>query len=149
MEHLKLEHQICFPLYAASRLVMQLYQPVLAPLDITYPQYLVFLLLWERDHRSVSEIGKCLVLESSTLTPLLKRLEAKELIERNRSEADERSVIISLTEKGLQMRNLAADIPEKVTGQLQSGQWQAEEVIHLKSMLTALVRQLASSQRKN
>lgn len=108
---LKLDNQLCFPLYAASRLVTRVYQPLLAELDITYPQYLVFLLLWENDERPVSELSKCLFLDTNTLTPLLQRLETKGLITRQRNKADERQVIISLTKQGKELKHKAKKIP--------------------------------------
>lgn len=108
---LKLDHQLCFPLYAASRLVTRVYQPLLAELDITYPQYLVFLVLWENDERSVSELSKCLFLDTNTLTPLLQRLESKGFVTRKRNKADERQVIISLTKQGKELKHKAKKIP--------------------------------------
>ena len=108
---LLLDNQLCFPLYAASRLVTKLYAPLLAVLDLTYPQYLVLLLLWERDGRTVTEIGDRLFLETNTLTPLLKRLEAKGLLRRERSTADERKVLIRLTDAGRDLNARARCIP--------------------------------------
>ncbi|WP_116790339.1 MarR family winged helix-turn-helix transcriptional regulator [Flavobacterium psychrotrophum] len=105
-DSLKLENQLCFPLYAASRLVTKCYQPALTALGITYPQYLVLLVLWEQDVINVSVISKKLELQSNTLTPLLKRMQDMELINRTRSDKDERNVMISLTEKG---KNLKTD----------------------------------------
>jgi DNA-binding MarR family transcriptional regulator len=141
-EILKLENQICFPLYAASRLVTKLYQPVLSQWDITYPQYLVFLLLWERDKRTVTDIGECLVLESSTLTPLLKRLETKGYISRIRSAADERNVLIELTEKGKALQEEASQIPELVINSVKSTTLTEADVIQLKQTLDTVVKQL-------
>ncbi|MBB6480682.1 MarR family winged helix-turn-helix transcriptional regulator [Spirochaeta isovalerica] len=111
-EQLKLENQFCFPLYAASRLVTRMYQPLLEKLDITYPQYLILLVLWDRGEAGVMELGERLMLASNTLTPLLKRMESKGIIRRVRSENDERKVIISLTEKGKDMEEQACHIPE-------------------------------------
>lgn len=101
---LYLENQLCFPLYAASRLTTKIYTPFLNELDITYPQYLVLMILWQHPEQYVNEIGKKLLLESNTLTPLLKRMEQKNLIQRTRSQSDERSVVITLTENGLSLR---------------------------------------------
>ena len=92
---LKLENQICFPLYSVSRLLIQQYKPLLDELDITYPQYLVLLVLWEKNEIPVKDISEKLLLETNTLTPLLKRMETKGFIKRNRSTTDERMVIIS------------------------------------------------------
>jgi DNA-binding MarR family transcriptional regulator len=111
---LYLENQLCYPLYATSRLTTQIYTPYLKELNLTYPQYLVLLVLWQHTEQTVNEIGNKLMLESNTLTPLLKRLEQKKLIVRARSEADERSVIISLTKKGDQLKNKAMNIPDRL-----------------------------------
>ena len=111
---LKLNHQLCFPLYAASRSVIRLYHPYLPSIDLTYTQYITMMALWECAPLSVKELGERLYLDTGTLTPLLKTMEQKGLIVRTRSEQDERSVIISLTEKGLALREQALDVPEKV-----------------------------------
>lgn len=116
---LYLENQLCFPLYAASRLTTKMYTPYLEELDVTYPQYLVLLVLWQFDEQSVSEIGQRLMLESNTLTPLLKRLEQKHYIRRERSKQDERTVLISLTEKGKELRLQAQAIPGKIVASFQ------------------------------
>jgi len=114
LPELYLENQLCFPLYAASRLTTKIYAPFLEEIGITYPQYLVLLTLWQNNHQSVNAIGKRLYLESNTLTPLLKRLEQKQLIKRTRSSADERTVIISLTPKGNKLKQQAKKIPHKL-----------------------------------
>ena len=111
---LHLENQLCFPLYAASRLTTQLYGPILKELNITYPQYLVLLVLWQKGNQTVNEICQSLYLESNTITPLLKRLEEKEIITRSRSQKDERIVNISLTENGISLKNKALEIPEQI-----------------------------------
>ena len=103
-EALKIDHQLCFSLYAASRLVTKCYQPVLDQLGITYPQYLVLMVLWEQDEVSLSWISEKLKLQSNTLTPLLKRMEEMGLISRVRSQTDERSIIVSLTKKGKDLK---------------------------------------------
>lgn len=113
-EQLKLENQLCFPVYAASRLIIREYQPFLDKLGITYPQYLVMLVLWENNSVSVNEIASRLVLNTNTITPLLKRLEAIDLIYRTRSKEDERKVIVSLTPKGEIMQNDASEIPKQL-----------------------------------
>lgn len=115
MKQLKLSNQLCFSFYALSRLVTSHYQPLLAELDLTYPQYLVMLALWEQDALSVKALGQQLMLDSGTLTPLLKRLETKKLIKRLRSKEDERMVHIHLTTAGKQLQQEAADIPEKIS----------------------------------
>lgn len=111
---LKLENQLCFPLYACARRVVNLYEPYFKPLGITYTQYIVFLVLWEKGSVCVGELSKKLFLDSGTLTPLLKKLEKEGYVERRRSEDDERKVIVSLTEKGRELEAFAADIPKKV-----------------------------------
>ena len=105
---LLLDHQLCFALYSSSQAMTQLYRPLLTALDLTYPQYLVLLLLWEQDGQSVSDLGERLFLDSGTLTPLLKRMEAKGLLERRRSTEDERRVQIHLKAAGRQLRARAA-----------------------------------------
>ena len=99
-DHLKLDKQLCFPLYAASNLLVKVYRPLLEPLGLTYSQYLVMLVLWERDSVSVGDLGHCLYLDSGTLTPLLKRMENSGFINRRRDSNDERRIIIKLTNKG-------------------------------------------------
>lgn len=139
-EALKLENQVCFPLYATSRIITKLYQPYLNQLEITYTQYLVLMVLWENDHRNVTDICSCLLLETSTLTPLLKRLEAKDFIRRTRSSADERSVIIALTDKGLRAKDTAASIPVKIFESIKSDKISEEDILHVKSVLTEIIR---------
>ena len=111
-EQFKLENQLCFRLYTAARLTMGAYHPYLEPLGITYPQYLVLLVLWEKDKRPVCDIGKRLLLETNTLTPLLQRMEKAGLVTRTRGKEDTRQRIVSLTEKGRAMRQQAAVIHE-------------------------------------
>jgi len=111
MEMLKLEQQLCFPIYALSRQITALYRPLLDKLDLTYPQYLVMLLLWDTNKISIKEIGEKLLLDTGTLTPLLKRLEQKKYLTRKRSEEDERMVLIELTSSGLKLKYAAAGIP--------------------------------------
>ena len=111
-DRLLLENQICFPFYAASRLITRLYQPLLEKLDITYPQYLVLLALWEQDGVPVQVLSELLILKTNTLSPLLKRLESRGLITREREKEDERVVRIRLTDSGRSLREDAAEIPE-------------------------------------
>ncbi|MBO9883890.1 MarR family transcriptional regulator [Xanthomonas sp. D-109] len=111
---LKLDTQLCFALYSANLAMHKLYRGLLRDLGLTYPQYLVMLVLWEQDQRSVSEIGEKLFLDSATLTPLLKRLEAIGLLTRSRAAADERRVLIALTADGQALRTRAQAVPEGV-----------------------------------
>ena len=113
---MKLDNQLCFPLYAAARNVTSLYTPWLRPLGLTYTQYITFLVLWEKDGISVSEIGSRLMLDNGTLSPMLKKMEQEGYIERNRSREDDRVVISTLTEQGRDLQERAKDIPEKVAG---------------------------------
>ena len=113
-EAMKLSNQICFPLYAASRSVTSVYTPYLKPLGLTYTQYLVLLVLWEHDSISVSEICEKLMLDSGTLSPLLKKLQQAGYIEKERSASDDRIVIVTLTEEGRALQERAKDVPQKV-----------------------------------
>ena len=115
-EAMKLINQLCFPLYAAARHVTGLYTPVLKPLGLTYTQYIVFLVLWEKDGLTVGEIGERLLLDNGTLSPLLKKLEQAGYVRRERSREDERVVVITLTEAGRALQEKAKDVPAKVAG---------------------------------
>ncbi len=115
-EAMKLSNQLCFPLYAAARNVTGLYTPWLKPLGLTYTQYIVFLVLWEKDGVSVTEIGEKLMLDNGTLSPLLKKMEQAGYVTRRRSPEDERVVVITLTEAGKALQDRAKDIPRKVAG---------------------------------
>ena len=115
-EAMKLSNQLCFPLYAAARNVTGLSTPCLKPLGLTYTQYIVFLVLWEKDGISVSEIGDKLMLDNGTLSPLLKKMEQAGYVERRRRPEDDRIVEITLTEEGRALQDKAKDIPGKVAG---------------------------------
>ncbi len=112
---LTLRNQLCFPLYACAREVVKLYTPVLDELDLTYTQYIAMMVLWEKGSASVKELGQALYLDSGTLTPLLKKMEAKGLLSRRRSVNDERSLIVTLTEKGEALRDKALPVPERMS----------------------------------
>lgn len=139
-EQLKLERQICFPVYAASRLITREYQPYLDKLGITYPQYLVMLILWEEDHVPVNDIAKKLILNTNTITPLLKRLEQQELLMRERSTEDERKVLVQLTEKGRQLQEQASLVPEQLLNQLLGEELDVQDLIKLKEDLGSVIR---------
>ncbi|MBS5934428.1 MAG: MarR family transcriptional regulator [Clostridiales bacterium] len=111
---LKLENQLCFPLYACSKEVVRRYKPFLDEIDLTYTQYIVMLVMWEKSKITVKELGECLYLDSGTLTPVLKKLEAKGYVSRSRSKEDERNLDVTLTSQGKQLREEAVDIPSKV-----------------------------------
>ena len=112
---LKLENQICFPLYACSKEIVKAYKPYLDELDLTYTQYITMMVMWEHRELRVKEIGKCLFLDSSTLTPLLKRLEEKGYLTRQRSSKDERDLIITLTGSGEALKEKAVTVPERLS----------------------------------
>ncbi|RSK31679.1 MarR family winged helix-turn-helix transcriptional regulator [Hymenobacter metallilatus] len=135
----QLENQLCFPLYAASRMITKAYQPLLEQFDLTYPQYLVLLLLWEHQERTVKELGEHLVLDSGTLTPLLKRLEQRQLISRRRDPRDERSVIIGLLPAGVALQQPACRIPEQLFEKMGLPQAEFEA---LRNQLTQLLTRL-------
>ena len=133
----RLDDQLCFSLYTASRLVIRAYGPLLADLGLTYPQYATMLALWEADGPlTVSELGSRMLLDSGTLTPLLKRLEAQGLVARSRDGADERRVLISLTAEGEQLRDAACDIPMRMVERYGGD---ASGVAELKQVLDALI----------
>lgn len=139
---LQLDQQLCFALYSAGLAMNKVYRTLLSRLRLTYPQYLVMLVLWERDDLTVSDIGERLFLDSATLTPLLKRLEAAGLLDRARSAEDERQVIISLTSEGRALKKRAGSVPNAVfcaTG------CELDEMVALKKQLTGLREKLASN----
>jgi DNA-binding MarR family transcriptional regulator len=138
-EQLKLENQLCFPVYAASRLITREYQPYLDKLGITYPQYLVLMILWEEDSVPVKNIAKKLILNTNTITPLLKRMEKQGLIERKRSLNDERKVIVNLTQKGIDLQEQAALIPEALVKKLLDTDLNVDNLIHLRTQLNAII----------
>lgn len=113
-DSLKLENQICFPLYACSKEIVKAYKPYLDELDLTYTQYITMMVMWEHKELRVKEVGERLFLDSSTLTPLLKRLEEKGYIARRRSETDERDVFVTITEEGEKLKEKAVTIPNQM-----------------------------------
>ncbi|HAL63929.1 MAG TPA: MarR family transcriptional regulator [Clostridiales bacterium] len=141
-EVMKLENQLCFPLYAAARTVTGLYTPFLKQLGLTYTQYIVFLVLWEKDGISVGSLCEKLMLDSGTLTPLLKKMQNAGYVERKRSENDDRVVVINLTEKGKMLQMKAKDIPQKVGDCFKLPEKKAKE-------LYALLYELLENQKYN
>ena len=139
-EQLKLENQLCFPVYAASRLIIREYQPHLDRLGITYPQYLVLMVLWEEDNLTVNDIARKLILNTNTITPLLKRMEQQGIVERKRSDEDERKVLVQLTTKGSELQEEAARIPESLVGRLANSELDLDELIRLKDSLNSIIR---------
>lgn len=138
-EQLKLENQLCFPVYAASRLITREYQPFLDNLKITYPQYLVLMVLWEHDGLPVNDIAKKLILNTNTITPLLKRMEQQGLIKRTRSEEDERKVLVQLSRKGKKLQEKASQIPEELVKRLSKSKLKSADLIQLKENLNAII----------
>ncbi|MGN2635908.1 MarR family winged helix-turn-helix transcriptional regulator [Nocardia takedensis] len=131
-EELQLDNQVCFALYAASRAMTRLYRPLLDGLGLTYPQYLVMLVLWERQPVTVKELGTALELDSGTLSPLLKRLEANGLLTRTRSVEDERSVQVRLTEQGAALRARARTVPRRLAEAIG---WDLDELTEFRGRL--------------
>ena len=139
-ETMKLENQLCFPLYAAARSVVSLYTPYLKPLGLTYTQYIVFLVLWEKDGITVGEICERLMLDNGTLSPLLKKMQQNGFIEKKRSGKDDRVVLVTLTEKGRSLRKQAKEIPVRVAGCMDLPPEKAQ-------LLYALLYELLKNQR--
>ena len=111
---LLLERQLCFPLYACSKEIIRRYKPMLDELDLTYTQYITMMAMWEHSEMNVKELGKCLFLDSGTLTPVLKKLEAKGCIHRGRSRTDERNLSVTITEEGMKLRDRALAVPTQM-----------------------------------
>ncbi|MEC9490657.1 MAG: MarR family transcriptional regulator [Halanaerobiales bacterium] len=137
-ENLKLENQICFPLYALSRKVIQLYKPLLDKYNLTYTQYITMLVLWEKENISLKELGEKLYLDSGTLSPLVKKMVKQGLIAKYRSRADERIVKLRLTDEGREMKKEAVEIPEKLYSQFEGD---PETLINLKNSLDQVLKQ--------
>ena len=136
---LQLENQLCFPLYAIAKEIIGLYRPFLDAIDITYPQYLVMMVLWERDGLTVNQIGAKLYLDSGTLTPLLKRLEAKGFIIRKRKKEDERVVEVFLADKGRNLQQKACEIPAKMQEKLNLT---IEDLVELKETVQKILNKI-------
>ncbi len=137
---LKLENQLCFPLYAASREVIRAYTPLLEKLDLTYTQYITMMVLWEKRQVSVKEIGELLFLDSGTLTPLLKKLEAKGYLTRQRNKKDERSLMVAVTDRGLRLKGQARSIPKAMTACFRLSPEEAQTLYKLLYRLIGLAR---------
>ncbi len=138
-EQLKLENQLCFPVYAASRLIIREYQPFLDNLEITYPQYLVLMVLWENDTISVNDIAKKMILNTNTVTPLLKRMEQQRLLNRKRADKDERKVIVQLTKKGQSLQEEASKIPKELIKRLSHSELKIDDLLILKESLNSII----------
>ena len=142
-DFLRLDRQVCFPLYAASNLFGRLYRPVLAELGLTYPQYLVMLVLWEQAPQSVGALGERLHLDSGTLTPLLKRMESAGLVTRQRDATDERRVLVGVTKQGMALRDAARAVPQTLASGLGLS---AAELSDLRATVQHLVGVLATAE---
>ena len=145
-DSLKLENQLCFPLYSASREITRTYQPFLEKIHLTYTQYITMMVLWEHESLNVKSLGKYLLLDSGTLTPLLKKLEDKDLIVRKRNKEDERNLIIELTDKGRELKEEALFVPQSIIAKLNLSQ---EEAIFLYKILYKIIQQLQDCSNKN
>lgn len=141
-DQLKLEKQLCFRLYTVSRLVTQAYRPYFEPLGITYPQYLVLLILWERDNLPVSEIASRLILDTNTVTPLLQRMERSGLVARTRGTVDCRQRIVSLTPRGRAMQEKAKDIPACLSRKWEGNNPSIEEIVAMTKTLDSMIETL-------
>ena len=135
-DSLKLENQLCFPLYACSKEIVRRYKTYLDKLDLTYTQYIVMMVMWEEKELNVKELGDKLFLDSGTLTPVLKKLEAKGYVTTERSKIDERTLIVTLTESGKELREKAVDIPVGMRGCLKLSD---EEMVQLRTMLNKIL----------
>lgn len=140
---LKLDNQLCFPLYAVSKEIVRRYTPFLNEIDLTYTQYIAMMVMWEHREMSVKELGKKLLLDSGTLTPLLKTLEKKELVTRVRSKTDERFLVVTITDKGMTLREKAVDIPAKIGACVQIPK---EEAVQLYATLRKLLPQFGEQE---
>ncbi len=139
MDHLKLENQICFSLYAASRLVTKKYKHFLADMGITYPQYLVLLILWEKDALPITQIWEKMFLETNTLTPLIRRMETLGLVTRSRSKKDERVTLVQLTAKSKKFKQQASEIPKKLVCLVKPEHYSLKDLQNAKNILDDVI----------
>jgi DNA-binding MarR family transcriptional regulator len=146
-EQLKLDNQLCFRLYTAARLTIGVYHPYLDPVGITYPQYLVMLVLWEQDKQPVCDIAKRLILDTNTVTPLLQRMEKTGLIKRTKGKEDARQRIVSLTQKGMEMEEQAKHIPDCLIADIIQKAGEEEEYLGMIPMLDKLIEGLKQSNK--
>lgn len=136
-ESLKLENQLCFPLYACAKEIVRRYTPLLEPLGLTYTQYIAMMVMWEHKSISVRDMGKLLFLDSGTLTPMLKKMEKAGWIQRKRSERDERMVILTITARGEELHDKAAEIPSKMS---RCVTLENDEALQLYSLLNKMMK---------
>ena len=147
-EQLKLDNQLCFRLYTAARLTTGAYHPYLSPLGITYPQYLVLLVLWENDNLPVNDIARRLMLETNTITPLLQRMEKAALVKRTKGKEDSRQRIVSLTKKGTALREQAKHIPECLSAEIVKKLGSADDIVRMVPVLDKLIEGLKQTENK-
>ena len=140
-EVLKLEHQICFPLYACSKEIVKRYTPFLDEIDLTYTQYITMMVLWEHREMNVKELGRYLYLDSGTLTPVLKKLEQKGYVTRKRDTRDERVLNVTVTEAGMLLREKAVEVPAKIGGCVSL---ELEEAVLLQKILQKILKNFDS-----
>ncbi|MBR6292050.1 MAG: MarR family transcriptional regulator [Bacteroidales bacterium] len=147
-EQLKLDNQLCFRLYTAARLTTGAYHPYLAPLGITYSQYLVLLVLWENGSLPVNDIARRLMLETNTITPLLQRMEKAALVKRTKGKEDSRQRIVSLTKKGTALREQAKHIPECLSAEIMKKLGSADDIVRMVPVLDKLIEGLKQTENK-
>lgn len=147
-EQLKLDNQLCFRLYTAARLTTGAYHPYLAPMGITYPQYLVLLVLWENGSLPVNDIAHRLMLETNTITPLLQRMEKAALVIRSKGKEDSRQRIVSLTKKGTALREQAKHIPECLSAEIVKKLGSADDIVRMVPVLDKLIEGLKQTENK-
>jgi DNA-binding MarR family transcriptional regulator len=143
-DSLLLENQLCFRLYASAKEVVRRYGPLLDELDLTYTQYLVMMVLWEHDELTVSELGEDLLLDSGTLTPLLKKLEAKGYVSRHRAAVDERRVLVKATDEGMKLRDRALNVPFEISKCVNLEQ---DDIAELRDLLDRLLANMKEDER--
>ncbi|WP_026660351.1 MarR family winged helix-turn-helix transcriptional regulator [Butyrivibrio sp. AC2005] len=139
-DSLKLENQLCFPLYACSKEIIRAYKPFLDKVDLTYTQYITMMVLWDKKEMNVKSLGEYLYLDSGTLTPVLKKLESKGYLKRNRSKTDERNLLVSITREGEDLKEKAKDIPAKIGSCVKLSAEDAKELYRLLYMVIENVR---------
>ncbi len=139
-DSLKLENQLCFPLYACSKEIIRNYKPFLDEIDLTYTQYITMMVLWEKKEMNVKTLGENLFLDSGTLTPVLKKLESKGFLKRTRSKSDERNLLVTITKEGEALKQKAKDIPEKIGGCVKLNAKDAQELYRLLYMVIDNIR---------
>ena len=147
-EQLKLDNQVCFRLYAVARLIIQGYQPFLSKLGITYTQYLVLMLLWEHDGMPVNDIAKRLLLETNTMTPLIKRMEADGIVVRKKDEKDARKAIVCLTPKGRQIETEAASVPRCMVNELLDAGLTEKTIMNIVPSLDEIIEKMSKREKQ-